>query len=131
MIIADPVLALGLMSGTSCDGIDAALLTTDGRAHVAFGPVLTNPYPADFRQRLRRILGGRGPVDEVDMELTRRHAESVGRLLLAAGIEPSAVRVLGFHGQTVLHEPEKGRTWQIGDDHGLCHPVVLHAGCVT
>jgi anhydro-N-acetylmuramic acid kinase len=115
MIIGEPVLALGLMSGTSCDGIDAALLTTDGRSHVAFGPVLTEPYPDDFRRRLRGILGGRGPVDEVGAELTRRHAEGVGRLLQVAGVESSAVRVIGFHGQTILHEPARRRTWQIGD----------------
>jgi anhydro-N-acetylmuramic acid kinase len=115
MVIGDPILALGLMSGTSCDGIDAALLTTDGRSKVAFGPVLTDPYPDDFRRRLRGVLGGRGPVDDVGAELTRRHAEGVARLLRSAGIDPSAVSVLGFHGQTILHEPENRRTWQIGD----------------
>jgi anhydro-N-acetylmuramic acid kinase len=115
MSIGDPILALGLMSGTSCDGVDAALLTTDGRTKVAFGSILTEPYPDDFRQRLRGILGGRGAVETVGAELTRRHADCVGRLLRRAGIKPSAVRVLGFHGQTILHEPEKRRTWQIGD----------------
>src|ERR1019366_6925966 len=111
MVIGDPVLALGLMSGTSCDGIDAALLTTDGRSKVAFGPVLTDPYPDDFRRRLRGVLGGRGPVDDVGAKLPRRHAEGVARLLRSAGIDPSAVSVLGFHGQTILHEPENRRTW--------------------
>jgi anhydro-N-acetylmuramic acid kinase len=115
MIIGDPILALGLMSGTSCDGIDAALLTTDGRSHVSFGPVLTEAYPEDFRRRLRNVLGGRGAVEEVGAELTRRHAETVVRLLRDAGVEPRDVRVLGFHGQTILHEPERRRTWQIGD----------------
>jgi anhydro-N-acetylmuramic acid kinase len=115
MAIGEPVLALGLMSGTSCDGIDAALLRTDGRRQVIVGPALTEPYPEDFRRQLRGVLGGQGPVAEVAMELTRRHAEAVLRLLNEAGVEPSAVRVLGFHGQTILHEPDKGRTWQIGD----------------
>ena len=115
MNIGDPILSLGLMSGTSCDGIDAALLTTDGRSNVVFGPVLTDPYPDDFRRRLRGVLGGRGAVEDVSAELTRRHAEGVGRLLRVARIAPSAVRVIGFHGQTILHQPEKGRTWQIGD----------------
>ena len=115
MTAGNPVLALGLMSGTSCDGVDAALLTTDGRAHVAFGPVLTEPYPDAFRQRLRGVLGGRGQVDEVAQELTRRHADAATRLLRQAGLSASAVQVIGFHGQTILHEPEKRRTWQIGD----------------
>jgi len=115
MTIGDPTLALGLMSGTSCDGIDAALLTTDGRANVAFGPVLSEPYPEDFRGRLRAVLGGRGAVSEVSEELTRRHAAVVDRLLKRADLLPGAIQVLGFHGQTILHEPEKRRTWQIGD----------------
>ena len=115
MIIGDPILALGLMSGTSCDGIDAALLTTDGRSRVSFGPLLTEPYPDNFRRALRGVLGGREPVEEISEELTRRHAEAVRRLLGAVGLEPSEVGLLGFHGQSILHEPENGRTWQIGD----------------
>lgn len=113
--MSNPVLALGLMSGTSCDGIDAALLTTDGRARVAFGAAHSEDYPEAFRRRLRGVLGGQGPVDAVGEELTRRHAEAVNRLLRSAGIAPSAVHVIGFHGQTILHEPDKRRTWQIGN----------------
>jgi anhydro-N-acetylmuramic acid kinase len=109
------ILALGLMSGTSCDGIDAALVATDGRRLVDCGAALTEPYPEDFRRRLRSVMGGRGQVDEVAQELTRRHAAVISRLLEQAGVAPEAVGVVGFHGQTVLHEPEKGRTWQIGD----------------
>jgi anhydro-N-acetylmuramic acid kinase len=109
------MLALGLMSGTSCDGVDAALLTTDGRSRVAFGPSSSHAYPEDFRRRLRAVLGGKGEIAAVAEELTRLHAEAVGDLLRQAGIAPTEVGVLGFHGQTVLHEPEKGRTWQIGD----------------
>jgi len=110
-----PILALGLMSGTSCDGVDAALLRTDGLAQVEPGPALSHPYPEDFRRRLRSVLGGKGPVEAVAEELTRRHATAVADLLRQAGLAPSDVGLLGFHGQTVLHEPEKGRTWQIGD----------------
>jgi len=115
MMAGAPVLALGLMSGTSCDGIDAALLTTDGRAHVATGLSFSEDYPEEFRRRLRGVLGGRGPVAEVGAELTHRHADAVRRLLKQAGVAPGNVHVIGFHGQTILHEPEKRRTWQIGD----------------
>jgi anhydro-N-acetylmuramic acid kinase len=115
MAMRMPMLALGLMSGTSCDGVDAALLTTDGLAHVEPGAALSHPYPEDFRRRLRSVLGGKGPIAEVAEELTRRHATAVADLLRQAGLKSSEVGLLGFHGQTVLHEPEKGRTWQIGD----------------
>src|ERR1700759_1222855 len=69
--------AIGLMSGTSLDGIDVALIETDGLAYVVPGPAMTIPYPADFRDRLRGILGGVGPVAGVEAELTRLHAEAV------------------------------------------------------
>lgn len=108
-------LALGLMSGTSLDGIDAALLETDGETVRAFGPALTEPYDEDLRTALRSILGGNGPVAEVEHRLTEAHAQVVRKLLKRAGLDAQAVDVVGFHGHTILHRPEQRRTWQIGD----------------
>src|SRR3546814_15839029 len=68
-----------------------------------------------MRGRLRGGLGGKGAVAEVERELTLRHAEAVRRLLAEAALEPAAVRVVGFHGHTILHRPQERRTWQIGD----------------
>ncbi|HLO75776.1 MAG TPA: anhydro-N-acetylmuramic acid kinase [Magnetospirillum sp.] len=109
------MLALGLMSGTSLDGVDAALVVTDGVGVERMGPSLTRPYPADTRSRLRAVLGGIGPVAEVEDEITRIHAEVVQELLVLGGLEPAEVDVIGFHGHTILHRPEQRRTWQIGD----------------
>jgi len=111
----DRLLALGLMSGTSCDGVDAALIETDGRADIVCGAWLTRPYDAEFQSRLRSVLGGRGPIADVERELTERHAAAVHDLLAECGLTPDQVDAIGFHGQTILHEPERGRTWQIGD----------------
>lgn len=108
-------LAIGLMSGTSRDGVDAALLRSDGERAVECGPRLTLPYAPDFRDRLAGIMGGKGPVAAVERELTLLHAEAVQRLLREAGLSPAAVAVIGFHGHTILHAPERHRTWQIGD----------------
>jgi anhydro-N-acetylmuramic acid kinase len=105
--------AIGLMSGTSLDGIDAAFIVTDGRAHVETGPWLTIPYPAGLRERLRAVLGGVGAVAEVEREITEAHADAVTELRRRHSI--GTVDVIGFHGHTILHQPEKGRTWQIGD----------------
>jgi anhydro-N-acetylmuramic acid kinase len=111
----DRLLALGLMSGTSCDGVDAALVETDGRSAITCGSWLSEPYDAAFHDRLRSVLGGRGNVAAVERELTERHAQAVRDLLARQRIAPGTVDVIGFHGQTILHEPERGRTWQIGD----------------
>jgi anhydro-N-acetylmuramic acid kinase len=111
----DRILALGLMSGTSCDGIDAALVETDGRAAISCGPWLTEPYDSAFQSRLRSVLGGHGDVAAVERELTERHARAVRDLLVRSGLAPTQVGIVGFHGQTILHEPERRRTWQIGD----------------
>jgi len=107
--------AVGLMSGTSMDGIDAALIRSDGNGSVTAAAFLSLPYDSEMRRHLRSVLGGKGPVAEVERELTLRHAEAVRRLLADAGLPASAVRVIGFHGHTILHRPQQGRTWQIGD----------------
>src|SRR5437016_11021498 len=105
--------AIGLMSGTSLDGIDVAMVETDGRDQVIPGAALTFPYPRHFRERLRSVLGGVGPVARVEEELTRLHAEAVENLLLQH-LE-NAAELVGFHGHTILHRPAERRTWQIGD----------------
>lgn len=109
------MLALGLMSGTSLDGIDAALVETDGETVRATGAALTIAYDDDLRGGLRSVLGGTGPVAEIERRLTQAHAEAVQRLLGQAGIDAERVGVIGFHGHTILHRPEQRRTWQIGD----------------
>ncbi|MEX2450613.1 MAG: anhydro-N-acetylmuramic acid kinase, partial [Rhodospirillales bacterium] len=111
--------AIGLMSGTSMDGIDAALIETDGERVGRFGPVVHIPYAEPFRRRLRGVLG-QAPAAcagcaKVASDLTHKHAEAVKHLLESNGIERSAVDVVGFHGHTVLHRPERRETFQIGD----------------
>ncbi len=120
------VLAVGLMSGTSLDGVDAALVETDGLARVEPLAFESTPYDAGFRERLRSLLGGRAAAERVaavERELTDRHAEAVRSLLAAAGRAAAEVAVVGFHGQTILHEPERRRTWQIGDGQRLAEAL--------
>lgn len=109
--------AIGLMSGTSLDGVDAALISTDGEQEALYEAAITLPYPAAFRARLRGLLGRRpGPGDASTIaELTDRHAEAVATLLRQCGRRAAEIDVIGFHGQTVLHRPEAGETVQVGD----------------
>ena len=110
------VKAIGLMSGTSLDGIDAALVETDGEGRFSTGPSLTLPYEEGFRTRLRGILGEQGgpaAIGAVEQELTQLHHQAVETLMQRHGI--AGIDVVGFHGHTILHRPETGRTRQIGD----------------
>jgi anhydro-N-acetylmuramic acid kinase len=106
-------LALGLMSGTSLDGIDVAVIETDAEKWLRPGPFQTYPYENDLRARLRGVLGGVGPVAEVERAITLAHAEAVRRFL--ADFPIPRPELIGFHGHTILHRPEERCTWQIGD----------------
>jgi len=105
--------ALGLMSGTSLDGIDVAMIETDGKKRVVPGPALTISYQEGFRERLRSVLGGVGPVTEVEGELTRLHAEAVEQFV--ATHPKTRIDIVGMHGHTILHRPTERQTWQLGD----------------
>jgi anhydro-N-acetylmuramic acid kinase len=103
------------MSGTSLDGVDAAWLDTDGESVTSFGPTLTIPYDDGLRRDLRTILDlapGLAPADprlaSVVARLTDCHVRAVRALDREADI-------IGFHGQTILHQPDRRRTWQVGD----------------
>jgi anhydro-N-acetylmuramic acid kinase len=112
----DPsLLALGLMSGTSCDGVGVALIETDGQRQVRPVAALTQPYPDAFRTRLRGALGDPAKGQAIAAELTDRHADAIRALLRETGLSPDQVRIAGFHGQTILHAPERHYTLQVGD----------------
>ena len=116
---------IGLMSGTSLDGVDAALLETDGEDIAHPGPGLTVPYDKETRALLAAALvsardvaeGAPVPHSIRDAErlLTQAHADAVQALLKKAGLAADQVALIGFHGQTILHRPAQHWTWQIGD----------------
>ena len=121
--------AIGLMSGTSMDGVDVALIETDGEAIHSLGPAAEFPYTALERQLLREAVGSaRGIVQRRDRSgvlaiaesmITAKHADCVKQFAADSGIELADVDVIGFHGQTVLHRPERALTVQLGDGAAL------------
>ncbi|MBN9057386.1 MAG: anhydro-N-acetylmuramic acid kinase [Rhizobiales bacterium] len=137
--MAGMLTAIGLMSGTSLDGIDVALLRTDGEAVVERGPSMASPYDAAFRRRLQgaletaRSIGERserpGDLAQIERELTLRHGEAVRAFLAENGLEPSGIDVIGFHGQTVLHRPDEALTVQLGDGRLLAGATGIDVVC--
>ena len=117
--------AIGLMSGTSMDGIDVALIETDGESEVLRGPAAEYSYDAAFRREIAQALEEAkqisvrserpGGLLALETEITERHADAVMRFMLENGIATESVDVIGFHGQTVLHRPLAGLTVQLGD----------------
>lgn len=112
------------MSGTSLDGIDVALLVTDGETVTRRGPAMTLSYDETQRSLLKRALKDAagmtdrlerpGALDETERLLTRWHAEAVQKFCACNDVELRDVDVIGFHGQTVLHRPDIGLTVQLG-----------------
>ncbi|HEY2137419.1 MAG TPA: anhydro-N-acetylmuramic acid kinase [Xanthobacteraceae bacterium] len=119
--------AVGLMSGTSLDGVDVALIETDGEEITTLGPSAYRPYADDERAILRQALAEAGALTDraarpgilgrAEELVTRVHGDAVERFL--ADNDLNGVDVVGFHGQTVLHRPSARLTVQIGDGEAL------------
>lgn len=121
--------ALGLMSGTSLDGIDAALIRTDAELVHEFGGWVTVPYDEQMKTILRAAVYGRGDLLLAEHLMTLRHAEAVKALLDKANLSYKDVQVIGFHGQTVMHRPDEDLTWQMGDGALLAEKTRIDVVC--
>lgn len=111
--------AIGLMSGTSLDGVDAALISTDGEGFVQQEGFLTFPYAESFRDKIRTCFGltpsELSKAAEAERELTIAHVSAVKELLRQKNLTPADIDMIGFHGHTISHAPHDGYTCQIGD----------------
>ena len=116
---------LGFMSGTSLDAVDMAVIETNGETVAAFGPAGEAPLPEALRARvLEAVAAGRGwtrgtPEPDLFAELEDAvadlHYEAADAFLQAHGLAWRDLDLIGFHGQTVLHEqPEPGRSDPLG-----------------
>lgn len=123
---SSPLRALGLMSGTSLDGVDVALIETDGERVAAFGSSLTVPYADDVRRTVRAAFGAERPSEATraaEAAVTGAHVAAVRRWSDETGVALSTLDLVGFHGQTITHRPEKRFTWQIGDGADLARAL--------
>jgi anhydro-N-acetylmuramic acid kinase len=119
------VLAVGLMSGTSQDGVDVALIDSDGERVARLGATACRPYTKAERTLLRRATAAAANMTEraarpaavaaAEQLINDTHAEAVESFLVANGLQRGEIAVIGFHGQTLLHRPERRLTLQIGE----------------
>lgn len=111
--------SIGVISGTSMDGIDIALVETDGRQTIRTGPGRTMPYPAELRADLIALLtdpsiAERDQLSDLDARVTDAFAGAVAAFMADEGIDRRGVDLIGLHGQTVYHRPERRFTRQLG-----------------
>ncbi len=111
--------AIGVISGTSMDGIDVALIRSDGEAFVEPGPGATFPYPPELKRALQAVIAdpqrALGPMPELEREVTEAHVGAVEAFMQQFGIDRGSVGLVGLHGQTVLHRPREHFTRQLCD----------------
>ncbi len=111
--------AIGLMSGTSLDGVDCALIETDGESLVRPLAFVTIPYQPRVREEIRKAFGVKTrnspALKDAEKQVTFKHIEAIQELLRETGKAPREIDVIGFHGQTVYHAPAERTTIQIGD----------------
>lgn len=120
----DTLTAIGLMSGTSMDGVDVALLKTDGTTIQEFGPTYFSPYTPDLRSLITEAMEVAQFIDDRDdragalgaaeIEVTRAHIQAIKKFCQDFNVSMQMVDLIGFHGQTVLHAPERRLTIQLG-----------------
>lgn len=111
---------LGTMSGTALDGVDAAMLRTDGHDILEFGPHAYRPYSAAEQTTIRQAFGqwpGDPDVASAAEVVETAHAEVLARF--------SGAEMIGFHGQTLAHDPGNGRTHQAGNGQLLAQALNL------
>lgn len=121
----DSALYIGLMSGTSLDGVDACLVAFDNHAddngdgypRVVHG--LTTPFPAQLADTLRSMCSAPAinvqTLARAERTLTGIYADAVKTLLKATGVNATDISAIGCHGQTLRHYPDIGFSWQIGN----------------
>jgi anhydro-N-acetylmuramic acid kinase len=130
MLNSKNYVALGLMSGTSADGVDVGILITDGKTKIKLGPSGYYPFSKSFISKIKSIFKKRLNVNkskkqkriiEIENEFTHLNFISINKFLKKNKIDKNKIDVIGFHGQTISHNPDIGYSWQIGNSQNLAN----------
>lgn len=109
---------IGMMSGTSFDGVDAAIVKTNGDTIQSLGKTYESSYSDSLRKKIRDLINKKNSIRlllDVEEEITREHARVVKELLKKANIKSSDIDLIGFHGQAIYHNPLRKKTLIIGN----------------
>jgi anhydro-N-acetylmuramic acid kinase len=120
---------IGLMSGTSMDGIDAAYMKTDGKRKVELGESITLPFNQNLRQKLTKVLSSNFELKALERQLTEAHFDAITHLKNKMITVGDDIDLIGFHGHTILHDPNNKRTLQIGDGKLLAELIGVDVIC--
>jgi anhydro-N-acetylmuramic acid kinase len=133
--MSEKIRAIGLMSGTSMDGVDVALIETDGEASVIAGATGFLAYSDEDRHLLRAAVSDAVGLDDrqarpgslaaAEAMVLQRHVEAVEAFLSAQKADRQSIDLVGFHGQTVLHRPAQKLTVQLGDGAALARSLSI------
>ena len=122
----EPIFVVGLMSGTSCDGVDAALTKTDGESINECLHAITLPYHRTLREKLVNVAQHDVPLAEVleiERQLSMVHVEACEVLFQSDALQHIRPQIVGFHGHTIRHDPSRRLTWQLGDANMLAEKM--------
>jgi len=111
--------AIGMMSGTSADGVDVALIRSDGAWAVETGPSATFDYSPAQKDAIRASFGRTAAAPEAVAAVTEAHISALQAFVRQERLSAEAVDWVGFHGQTIFHDPDHAVTVQIGDAQAL------------
>lgn len=111
--------AIGLMSGTSMDGIDVALIKSDGTNIISRDKFTYYPYSVKTRNIIKKLINNKSSsllkIKEAELEITKKHIEATLKFIKDHNLSIEEIDIIGFHGHTILHNPNKKITWQIGN----------------
>ena len=107
--------ALGLMSGTSLDGVDIALIQTDGNEKIILKYFKTYHYNQSLIDNIKKFINSRKNIKQTSLLITEFHAKSINSFIKNYDLNSNEIDIIGFHGQTIFHSPNQKWTWQMGD----------------
>ena len=117
--------AIGLMSGTSLDGVDIALIKTNGNDKIFLSHSRTYTFNRVLMAKIKKFIFNRQDIKNINLLLTKFHADSLKSFINKFDIDYTEIDIIGFHGQTIFHNPDQGWTWQLGDGQYLSSLVKI------